>query len=178
MVNHASMALMFWDEAIFSCIFLINSHPSTIFNECSPLEVLFRIKPDYHFLKVFGCLCSLDHTLLTNQKCHAIDGRLFLSRDVILYENCFPFQSLSFVSNLGPQTHNFQSVKIVLPLLITIPHKLLILFLWMSLLFPLVPNISINILSYLHLIFLYLPSFIHKFVVIFLTILFLFPLYD
>lgn len=56
MLAHASMASHFWDEGIFTS-YIINKLPIASLDFKTPLEVLFNIKPDHHFLKVFGCLC-------------------------------------------------------------------------------------------------------------------------
>lgn len=106
----ASIPLTFWDEAIFSKCLYYWYFPSNILINFSPLEFLFGIKPDYHFLKVFGCywfpwLRPYTSHKLEDQskactflgysprhkeyKCLAAGGWLFLSWDVIFYENCF-----------------------------------------------------------------------------------------
>ncbi|KAG6405788.1 hypothetical protein SASPL_133382 [Salvia splendens] len=46
----------FWDDAFTSACFLINLTPSKPLQFISPFEKLFRAKPDYHLLRVFGYL--------------------------------------------------------------------------------------------------------------------------
>lgn len=57
MLAHASMPLMFWNEAFCSAVFLINRLPSHPLGDVSPHEKLFQTKPDYSYLRIFGCLC-------------------------------------------------------------------------------------------------------------------------
>jgi hypothetical protein len=54
---HASMPLKFWDEAFLAATYIINRVPSKVINYTTPLERLFGQKPDYSFLRVFGCAC-------------------------------------------------------------------------------------------------------------------------
>jgi histone deacetylase 1/2 len=57
LLAHASMPLKFWDEAFSTAAYLINRLPSRVINNETPLERLFHTKPDYNFLRVFGCAC-------------------------------------------------------------------------------------------------------------------------
>jgi histone deacetylase 1/2 len=58
MLSHASVPLKFWDEEAFlSATYIINRLPNEILNFMSPLEKLFGQKPDYNFLRTFGCAC-------------------------------------------------------------------------------------------------------------------------
>jgi len=57
LLSHASMPLKFWDEAFQSAAYLINRVPSKTISNTTPLERLFHQKPDYSFLRVFGCAC-------------------------------------------------------------------------------------------------------------------------
>jgi hypothetical protein len=57
LLAHASMPLKFWDEAFLTAVFLINRLPTPVLAHESPVERLFGSKPDYCFLKVFGCAC-------------------------------------------------------------------------------------------------------------------------
>ena len=57
LLSHATMPLKFWDEAFQAATYLINRVPSRVINNTSPLEKLFKQKPDYSSLRVFGCAC-------------------------------------------------------------------------------------------------------------------------
>jgi hypothetical protein len=54
LLAHACMPLKFWDEAFSTTTYLINHLPSRVIDFSSPYE-LFDSKPDYNWLKVFGC---------------------------------------------------------------------------------------------------------------------------
>lgn len=60
LLAQASLPLKFWDEAYRSAVFLINRMPTHYLGHISPLEKLFKVKPDYASLKVFGCLRFLN----------------------------------------------------------------------------------------------------------------------
>ena len=49
------MDLKFWWEAFVSATYLVNRFPTPVLNQSSPFEFLYHQKPDYKFLKVFGC---------------------------------------------------------------------------------------------------------------------------
>jgi histone deacetylase 1/2 len=57
LLAHASMPFRFWSDAFITASFLINRTPSRVINMQTPLERLLGEKPDYTFLKVFGCAC-------------------------------------------------------------------------------------------------------------------------
>ena len=52
------MDLKFWWEAFVSTTYLVNRLPTPVLNQSSPFEFSYHQKPDYKFLKVFGCACS------------------------------------------------------------------------------------------------------------------------
>ncbi len=116
LLAYSSMPLKFWDEAFTSAVYLINRTPSRLLKYATPLERLFKQTPDYNILCVFGCACwphlrpynarklqfrSKQCTFLGYSPLHkgfkCLDpstGRVYISRDVIFYENVFPFASL------------------------------------------------------------------------------------
>lgn len=57
LLAHASMPLKFWNDAFKTACFLINRLPSRVINSSTPLEKLLGTKPDYSFLRKFGCVC-------------------------------------------------------------------------------------------------------------------------
>ena len=112
------MPLKFWDEAFQSAAYLINRVPSKTISNTTPLERLFHQKPDYSFLRVFGCACwphlrpynthklqfrSKQCVFLGYSNLHkgykCLDpsiGRVYISRDVVFDENVFPFSKMHF----------------------------------------------------------------------------------
>lgn len=56
MLTHASLPLCYWHDAFSSAVFLINRLPSQHIGNITPYEKLFQSKPNYLFLRVFGCL--------------------------------------------------------------------------------------------------------------------------
>ncbi len=108
LLAHSSMPLKFWDEAFLSAIYLINSIPSRVLKDISPLEKLFAKQPDYNALRMFSCSCWPNlrpynkHKLQFRYsifhkgfKCLDLStGRVYISRDVIFDETKFPFAKL------------------------------------------------------------------------------------
>jgi hypothetical protein len=116
LLARASMPLKFWDEAFLAATFLINHTPSKVINFQTPLERLFKVKPLYTSLRIFGCACwpnlrpynqrklefrSKECAFLGYSNMHkgfkCLDistGRIYISRDVTFDENVFPFSRL------------------------------------------------------------------------------------
>ncbi|KAF7814697.1 Retrovirus-related Pol polyprotein from transposon TNT 1-94 [Senna tora] len=136
LLAHASMPLKFWDDAFRTAVFLINRLPTPLLHQRSPLEVLFSTKPNYLFLKTFGCTCyphlrpynphkfafksakctfigySLQHK---GYKCLHPSGRIYISRHVHFDENDFPFAATSATPAL-PKSHVSPNTSLVIPL--------------------------------------------------------------
>jgi histone deacetylase 1/2 len=116
LLAHASMPLKFWDEAFLAAVYLINRMPSKTIQNSTPLECLFKQKPDYSSLRTFGCACwpnlrpyntrklefrSKQCVFLGFSDMHkgfkcleVATGRVYISRNVIFDENIFLFASL------------------------------------------------------------------------------------
>ncbi|GJV84864.1 putative RNA-directed DNA polymerase [Tanacetum coccineum] len=83
--------LRMWSECILTATYLVNRLPSSVLNEKSPYEMIYRKCPSLSHLRVFGCLCfatfvnSSDKSGSRSEKC-------VLLRDVKFFENIFPFK--------------------------------------------------------------------------------------
>jgi len=53
----ASLPLTFWDYAFSTTVYLINRLPTSALKFGVPYTKLFRLQPDYGFLRTFGCAC-------------------------------------------------------------------------------------------------------------------------
>lgn len=128
LLTQASMPLQYWWEAFNTSIFLINHLSTPTLNHKSPIDVLLHIKPNLHFLKVFGCAC-FPHLRDYNQhkldfrsiKCVFIgyspnhkgyqclhpSGKVYIARSVTFNEDEFPF-ALGF-PNSTTKVNKFQS---------------------------------------------------------------------
>lgn len=108
-----NLPIYFWGESVLAAAHLINCTPSHLLNNKTPYEVLFGIVPSYGAIRMFDCLC-FSHNQKTkgdkfasrSRKC-IITGypfgkkgwklfdldtkEFFISRDVKLFEDIFPF---------------------------------------------------------------------------------------
>lgn len=107
---------IYWTYALAIAVYLINRMPTQILHLQSPFQVLFKTKPNYHQLKIFGCLCFPwlgpynSHKLQPKSKpcvflgyfltysaylcLDLITNRIYVSRHVQFVENQFPLSSL------------------------------------------------------------------------------------
>ncbi|KAD3067125.1 hypothetical protein E3N88_35005 [Mikania micrantha] len=69
---HSNLPLRFWRFAFDTATYLINRLPSWVSSNMSPYQHVFKHKPDYSFLRVFGCQCF---TYLRPYNRHKIDFR-------------------------------------------------------------------------------------------------------
>jgi hypothetical protein len=56
-LSHAHVPSQYWDDAFSTACYLINRMPTPVLKNRSPFELLFKCKPDYTFLRTFGCAC-------------------------------------------------------------------------------------------------------------------------
>jgi len=115
LLTQASLPLTYWDHAFLTSVYLINRLPTTSLKFQIPYQTLYQQKPDYNFLKVFGCACfplfrpynshkfdfrsheciflgySSSHK---GYKCLSPSGRIFVSKDVLFNETRFPYLTL------------------------------------------------------------------------------------
>ncbi|KAJ0610987.1 putative RNA-directed DNA polymerase [Helianthus annuus] len=105
----------FWHFAYDTAVYLINRMPSRTTANLSPFEHLFKIQPDFSFLRVFGCQCfphlraynpnkmdfrSVSCVFLGYSPSHhgyrcfdPIHERLYIARHVRFIESAFPFHT-------------------------------------------------------------------------------------
>ncbi|KAG7544005.1 Zinc finger CCHC-type [Arabidopsis thaliana x Arabidopsis arenosa] len=111
----SNVPLAYWSDCIHTSVFLINRIPSVLLENMSPYEKLLKKKPQYSFLRSFGCLCYVS-TLQKDrnkfspraEKCvflgystgykgykvlHLDTNIVSVSRNVIFHENEFPFKT-------------------------------------------------------------------------------------
>ncbi|KAL5753703.1 hypothetical protein ACOSP7_021923 [Xanthoceras sorbifolium] len=127
LLAHAHMPLNFWSKAFHTAVMLINNLPTPLLQFKMLYELLYRKKPNYQFLKAFGCACypylrlyskhkfnfhtfkcvfigySIHHK---GYKCLQPSGRIYLSRHVIFNEFDFPFKHL-FQTSVPPSLSPF-----------------------------------------------------------------------
>lgn len=125
LLSQATLPLTYWDYALSTAVYLINRLPSSSINFQVPYTVLFKIKLDYKFLRVFDCACFLLLRLYNSYKldfrsqkclflgystrhkgyrCLASNVRLYIAKDVPFNESRFPYQDL-FSSSIYKSFH-------------------------------------------------------------------------
>ena len=129
LLAQANLPFKFWWDAVHTTVYHINKLPTPILNFPSPYEKLFNHKPDYSFLKCFGCLCypylrdfnkhkfdfqtskcifigySPSHK---NYKCLTSSGQVHILRHVTFDETVFPY-STDNVFNLSQCNKNSET---------------------------------------------------------------------
>lgn len=121
LLAHSSTPARYWQYAFETAVFLINRLPSVCTNGLSPFDLVHHSKPDYSFLKAFGCLC-FPHLRTYNK--HKFDfrskpcvflgyrsnhlgyrcldystGRIYIARQVRFDESRFPFAETSILGS-------------------------------------------------------------------------------
>ena len=112
LLSHASLPLTFWPHAFSTIVYLINRMPTLTLNLSTPFELIFKTKPNYAKLRIFGCLCYpwlrpySSHKLAPKSTPCVFLG-YFLSQSAYL---CFePTTSKTYVS------HHVQFVESIFP---------------------------------------------------------------
>ena len=114
LLAQASIPTKYWWQAFETATFLINRMPTLVLNRKSPYEIIYHQKPDYKFMKVFGCACfphlrpynsyKLDFRTAkcvfigysSQQKgymCLHSSRRVYIAINVVFNEFEFPFQN-------------------------------------------------------------------------------------
>lgn len=112
----SNVPFSFWGDCVLIAVYLINRLPSPLLNNKTPFEFLFHEIPSYSRLRTFDCLCYATNLnpqkhkfTLRARKCiflwypfnvkgykfffYLDSHSVFISKDVVFYENIFPFSS-------------------------------------------------------------------------------------
>lgn len=129
LLTQAQMPFSFWWESFRTSAFLINRLPTSVLNDISPFEKLHNRKPDYQFLKTFGCsyfplLKPYNKYKLSfhTQKCLMIGyspihkgykcldstGKVYVARHVQFNESEFPYTQHFFSNKFDNSTSTVQ----------------------------------------------------------------------
>lgn len=114
LLAQSSLPQRFWYLAFETAVYLINRLPSRVSSNKSPFEQVFKRKPDYSFLRVFGCQCfpylrpynhhkiefrSTPCVFLGYSPAHhgyrcfdPSNDRIYIARHVRFNEHVFPYQ--------------------------------------------------------------------------------------
>ncbi|KAJ0550054.1 putative RNA-directed DNA polymerase [Helianthus annuus] len=119
----ANIPKRFWGECILTAAYIINRLPSKVIKNKTPYELVWKQKPVYYHLRVFGCLAYFRNTNTNGDKLEergkpgiflgypqGIKGykvydietkKIIVSRDVFFLENTFPFKNTTTTENLN-----------------------------------------------------------------------------
>lgn len=112
----AKLPTKFWGECVLTTTHIINRIPSKAINNKTPYEILFKQKPNYDEMRIFGCLAYYRNTetkgdkfeergslglflgyppgtkgyKIYDMKCN----KMIVSRDVKFTENVFPYATI------------------------------------------------------------------------------------
>ncbi|KAM0038591.1 putative RNA-directed DNA polymerase [Helianthus debilis subsp. tardiflorus] len=128
LMSQAHVPQRFWHYAFETAVYLINRMPSRTQSTISPFEYLFKRRPDFSFLRVFGCLCfpylrpynphKMDfrstpciflgyNTTHHGYRCFdPTTERIYIARHVRFQENTFPFGANPTDSSPTPSQAN------------------------------------------------------------------------
>jgi hypothetical protein len=117
----ANLPISFWGECVLTATYLINRTPTMVNDGVTPYEKLFGKPPSYEHIKTFGCLCYVKNLSKQRDKFDSRAERcvfvgypkgqkgwtvynlrtreIYVSRDVVFYENVFPYASQEKGSN-------------------------------------------------------------------------------
>ncbi|KAJ9563058.1 hypothetical protein OSB04_008218 [Centaurea solstitialis] len=110
----SSLPQRFWYLAFETAVYLINRLPSRVSSNKAPFEQVFKRKPDYSFLRVFGCqcfpyLCPYNHHKIEFRSTPCVfpgyslvhhgyrcfdpsSDRIYIARHVRFNKHVFPYQ--------------------------------------------------------------------------------------
>ncbi|KAH9718013.1 retrovirus-related pol polyprotein from transposon RE1 [Citrus sinensis] len=117
----ANLPLNFWGECILSAAYIINHTPTPLLDGKNPYELLHGKPPPYAHFRSFGCLCYAHYIPRDKNKFNPRSRRcvfvgyphgnkgwrvfdletneFFVSRDVVFFEDTFPYHDISLVSS-------------------------------------------------------------------------------
>lgn len=116
LLHQASLPPNFWTFACQQTTYLINRLPTPNLKNKSPYQILFGETLNYNSIRTFGCICypwlkpyttnkleprsqpcvyiGFSQTPHNHQCFDLFSSKIFLSRDVLFFENKFPFENI------------------------------------------------------------------------------------
>jgi histone deacetylase 1/2 len=137
LLAQAHMPMEFWDHAFLTAAYLINRLPTSVLNHDSPYFKLYKVQPDYKFLRIFGSACfpllrpynSSKLSFRSSEcvfigyssthkgyKCLDPSGRVYISKDVLFNEFRYPYSELFSSSPAGSSSS--PSISSAIPLIV------------------------------------------------------------
>ena len=114
LLAQAKLLVKFWWDYFHTATHIINRLPTLVLSMKTPYEYLFHLKPEYLFLKIFGCVCfsflrDYNHhkfhfhtskcvflgysPLYQGYKCLHPSGKIYIASHVLFDETLFPYST-------------------------------------------------------------------------------------
>lgn len=129
LLAQATLPIKFWWDSFHTAAYNINRLPTPTLSMKSPYECMFHNKPDYKFMRTFGCSCFpflreynkqkfhfhtskcifLSYSPVhKGYKCLHSSGKIYIASHILFDETSFPYSTDVVFSSIKPNSSDFQ----------------------------------------------------------------------